>query len=924
MTLLLGVWADKPVRAAPFELCQATGRVNLLVNPGFEFGEGLLVISNWWRGGSGARETTNGFGFTGAAMREGEYALKGWDTDLNCFQSNLLVAAGSTYEAEGWFFHSSTADVISPTTNSTRMFMVVEWFDELHNAIALHVSSNHNGTTPADSWQPLHLTAVAPPGSATATFHVQTDSDTGAGSIFADAMFFGEPIGPVPSWEGPVLVDGTTTSGWNVVVDPGATGSMRSVAGPFGQAAQLNWNLGTANWVRAEYDFDAPRDLFQADVIGVTLRGGGPTEAVNRVAFMLISTNGGLARYDFGFKDNSVNQVDRWLVNMTLSTGLWHSVNPQPYDASNAFRFVVLVERPAPGEGGGAGQFSVDAVQWDRAADWPRPSAYEHQAPAEPVAASNAIAYLVSKQYPSGLLTSWKEEAPPLAWLYDQALALIALTRAGSRLNLQATDAVALAADALAEKLVAEQLPDGRWPRSWDPITGTAIVTDFWPGDQAWGVIALSVYAQRTGNTAALAAAEKGAAWVASLMDGDGKVHGSTEATLDAWWAMMLTQRFADADVIADYLLNNPAAWDASMRYWGAGYNDPLIVMDTATWGADFARHPRINQPQRGLDALGVAARALLASSDDRTLCGFGVLGPLTVMNEYTAQYVAAGGEHAAEVLETLLVQQRGDGGMPGASDNWLSDALGWATTWTGLAPTAWLYFALTGSPFPFEYLSTCDGAVAYGGPQQGTVTVCATNHTTTAVTTITVPGAYGLAGLPVGSNYWLSAFLDSNSNGVPDQGEARGTWAGNPFLLTNLTAGLNLVLADPDDDNDGLPDYWEYLYFDHPTNVFREADSDGDGSSNEEEFSSDTNPTNGLSVFTNRIVGFTGYASGRVRTAAGTTNSRLYDLCWRSNFSEATTWTVVQTVTGTGMALEFSVTNSHPQSFYHLRTRLP
>lgn len=45
------------------------------------------------------------------------------------------------------------------------------------------------------------------------------------------------------------------------------------------------------------------------------------------------------------------------------------------------------------------------------------------------------------------------------------------------------------------------------------------------------------------------------------------------------------------------------------------------------------------------------------------------------------------------------------------------------------------------------------------------------------------------------------------------------------------------------DSDNDGLPDYWEELYFGHPTATSPDLDSDGDGLSNLEEFLLGTNP---------------------------------------------------------------------------------
>ncbi len=48
-----------------------------------------------------------------------------------------------------------------------------------------------------------------------------------------------------------------------------------------------------------------------------------------------------------------------------------------------------------------------------------------------------------------------------------------------------------------------------------------------------------------------------------------------------------------------------------------------------------------------------------------------------------------------------------------------------------------------------------------------------------------------------------------------------------------------------PDDDNDGLPNWWEEKYFGHPTGANADEDVDGDGLTNMEEFLLGTDPTN-------------------------------------------------------------------------------
>lgn len=57
------------------------------------------------------------------------------------------------------------------------------------------------------------------------------------------------------------------------------------------------------------------------------------------------------------------------------------------------------------------------------------------------------------------------------------------------------------------------------------------------------------------------------------------------------------------------------------------------------------------------------------------------------------------------------------------------------------------------------------------------------------------------------------------------------------------------LVIAAPDTDGDGLPNWWEETYYGNPTNAAPTADDDGDGKNNTEELISGTVPTNANSV---------------------------------------------------------------------------
>ena len=108
-------------------------------------------------------------------------------------------------------------------------------------------------------------------------------------------------------------------------------------------------------------------------------------------------------------------------------------------------------------------------------------------------------------------------------------------------------------------------------------------------------------------------------------------------------------------------------------------------------------------------------------------------------------------------------------------------------------------------------------GTIYYTGPQTGTVYVIASTSSTGWVaaqyTTNATPGPYTITHLPPGTNYWVSAWRDTDTNGVATAWEAWGTSSANPVALGTNVIGVDITLADPDNDNDGLPDWWEVKY---------------------------------------------------------------------------------------------------------------
>ncbi|MDZ7292488.1 MAG: T9SS type A sorting domain-containing protein [candidate division KSB1 bacterium] len=505
-----------------------------------------------------------------------------------------------------------------------------------------------------------------------------------------------------PGWNGQVLIYGDEDPrNWMVEADNGSSGTIDIVPGFIGNAVQFNWNLGTGNWVQIKYTFPQPIELSQKDIFGVSLRGS--TGIKNRISIMFADTNGVF----FGMDCDGINTISRWMKNLPLSKKLFYyffTIGPSPnlkkIDWTQINRFFIVVKRPGSGQGGGIGQLTIDHLQADRAADWPRQMQFE-RVRSDTAAVAKAVRYILNQQKATGLFVSWKEEKPELSHLYDQALVLIVLTREGIWNAGIPINPAAQKAKKLVDFLTSAQKADGHWARTWRSETGQVLADDQWVGDQAWWIMALMEYATKSGDMTTHASAQKGADWLIPQIDPNGKVVPSTEGTVDVWWAMIATRRFNEADKIQNYLLTQ--VWDADLKYWWrgfGGYPDPFIAVDCATWVGEFAKSPRVNKPEMARAALSFVRRTLVTTDDSGTRCGFDGMGPVSIWCEGTAQYVSAGGEEAQKFLDMLLSLQRDDGGMPGSPDNWSSDCFGWLTSWTGLAPTAWLYFALTQPPF--------------------------------------------------------------------------------------------------------------------------------------------------------------------------------------------------------------------------------
>jgi hypothetical protein len=137
----------------------------------------------------------------------------------------------------------------------------------------------------------------------------------------------------------------------------------------------------------------------------------------------------------------------------------------------------------------------------------------------------------------------------------------------------------------------------------------------------------------------------------------------------------------------------------------------------------------------------------------------------------------------------------------------------------------------------------------------------------------------------------------------------------------------FGLALPGHDSDGDGISDDWENA---HGLNASASnsptANADGDWMTDIEEYTADTDPTNGLSFFPSIILAAA--LPGTLSLVVDpTSTARVYGVRWTANLMQGPTpvWTLIlPEYTGTTSGLIFTITNETPARYYRTRVRLP
>ncbi|MBI5676015.1 MAG: PQQ-like beta-propeller repeat protein [Nitrospirae bacterium] len=523
--------------------------------------------------------------------------------------------------------------------------------------------------------------------------------------------------------------------------------TLTSVGGCSGNSLAISYDLTTEpienGWFVITRTFPAPIDLSDYTHLRIALRGSN-INAHHTFEIKLVNHVGD-SDYTYLRKVESVTDLSVWcplyIDFNEFTCGNVQTCNSQfPLDVSAITRIEIAVSRcvedgtecESPSEN--TNVFYLDELS---AVDL-RPvsgnrlvqTSPEEVVPIPDLRSSTANA-IYNHQDVTDLVPAWFDESPANYNTYAEAIALHLFIDEYERTD---NAAYSNAANRLAEKLIALQIPNGKlnegaWFTDYKNDAGGIVPNDpsctgdesltpdidrcSWIGNTGWAVIALARL-QNSGIypdvTALSSSIDKAASWIVSqigrISEYPGLVTEGMEGNISAYFGLIAAGRASEASQIGDniYLYG----WDVTEQRMkiGAKSSDYATAMDVSgSWGAQFLRH--IGKTAEALFSQEYAATILRTTSFDTNnfagsiVKGYGdIAGPWTMTVEFGAQAAAAGILYSNYIMEQIYLLQHADGSFPGSTDNWYGGTVApWTTTMTGVAPTAWVYFAQNGDP---------------------------------------------------------------------------------------------------------------------------------------------------------------------------------------------------------------------------------
>lgn len=501
---------------------------------------------------------------------------------------------------------------------------------------------------------------------------------------------FNDPLNWIPNVPNPELGD-------EIIVDAS------------GDTLRLNWTFGTGNrykWAQCYLSLPQTISLEDYDLFGFNLKGM-PSEGF--VGFELKFEDG---THQAAVRWDGLAGLNRWAEKISASKKQFDNTAAMDWSKVQIISFTVYAQASAQYTGYDQGSVSIYQLVGTKMADWERATSREFINPIDFVTVKeNAINALVSRQQSTGLLTTWEEDGS--SWLYGQGLALKALSIEGNWNLGVPNNSAAVAAEKLVLFLIANQQPEGYWPRAWNSMTGAITVLceadgTVWMGDFPWIITGLQAYYKKSGDLRVNPAIQHGLEFLQELIMPDGKFYTinpqngikSEVSSCEAYAAAILSL-YESGDIIhANSMLNyiSNFGWDSQLRCWREATTSDRIVLFANSWMSYYLFQN--GELQMGLDALSLAGKVLYTHGNGISY-GLDGIVPLAVWNEGTLSYIACGGPGSISLFGELQKYIHPDGMVSHYNENLGVIGGIWAVDWHSLDGTSWLYFtAAGGSPF--------------------------------------------------------------------------------------------------------------------------------------------------------------------------------------------------------------------------------
>lgn len=513
--------------------------------------------------------------------------------------------------------------------------------------------------------------------------------------------------------------------------------TLSEVAGCANGALGVRWTLNGGEWIVLVRDLPQPLDLTAFTHLRLALRGSNPNERLN-LQIKLMDAHGKV----FWVVAESVTDLPVWrpmyvdLRELTCFGGAAACPAGVSLDLSRITQLQIGIALCLRDGGlceetdrqGGVDLDELAAVDLRPGAAHRVLMTTRERVIPEPDLRAGTAGAILGHQHPNGLVPAWFPESTPNYNTYAEAVALLVFIDEYQRTGeVRYRDAATSLTGALLSLQIDPPLRNaGAWMSAYTlrngaiesfdaTCTGDEAMVDgddrdinrcMWVGNVGWAVLALARArdAQLPVDAAALNGAISAATdWIAAQI---GRmpayptlVTRGLEGNISAWFGLSAAGSSA-ARPFAEAIFTR--GWDLVERRLklGVGDTDFGSALDmSGSWGAQFLW--RTGHARDALLAQGYALSVFPTASFDGTIEGLGdIAGPWTVTVEFGAQAAAAGIAGANAIMSEIYKLKHPDGSFPGGADDWYGGiGTPWTTTMTGVAPTAWVYFAQNGDP---------------------------------------------------------------------------------------------------------------------------------------------------------------------------------------------------------------------------------